>query len=315
MEATKIMTVEQMKDEAAWLEMRKLGIGGSEASAACNMNHFKSQHALWLEKTGQVEPDDLSHNEFVYWGHKLEPLVAERFMEITGKKVCKCGLLQNKKYPFIMASVDRLVVGESAGLECKTTSGFKAREWDGDEVPDEYYIQCQHYLLATGLKRWYIAVLIGGNRFIWKTIERNEDDIQMLLKLEKSFWTMVQNNIEPPIDGSPSSNASLLKKYSGGKTEPVELPEVAEHKAQKLLELQEQEKDLKIDIAHLQNELKEQMGDNEVGYRGNYQFTWATVKGRSMIDSKKLKAEKPNIYMDYLKVGNPTRRFSVKYVE
>ena len=156
---------------------------------------------------------------------------------------------------------------------------------------------------------------IGGNRFVWKTIERNEDDINMLLKLEKSFWAKVQNNIEPPIDGSASSNEALLKRYTGGQTEPVELPEDAEHKAKKLLELQEQEKGLKIDISQLQNELKEQMGDNEAAYRGNYQFTWSTVKGRSSIDTKKLKLEKPNIYMDYLKTGNPTRRFSVKYVE
>lgn len=31
----KIMTIEQMQDEKAWLEMRMKGIGGSEASAVC----------------------------------------------------------------------------------------------------------------------------------------------------------------------------------------------------------------------------------------------------------------------------------------
>lgn len=307
-----IMTVEQMKDNNAWLDMRKQGIGGSEASIVCGMNRWKSPHALWMEKTGRMAPEDLSDNEYIYWGHVLEQAVADRFCELTGRKVRKCGLMQSNKYPFVLASVDRLVVGENAGLECKTTASYNAEEWKDDNVPDAYYLQCQHYMLATGLEKWYIAVLIGGNKFVWKTIERNEDDIQAILKMEKSFWAMVQNDIEPPVDGSASCAAELLSRYPGGKTEPVQLDNLMQGKAAELMELKAQEKGLKLEIAKAENEIKAALGDNEAAYAGKFFISWKSAKPRQTVDSKLLKANYPEAYAACLKTGAPTRRFSVK---
>lgn len=315
MKSKLVMTIEQMKDEAKWLEMRMKGIGGSDAAIVCGLNKWKSPHALWLEKTGQVEPEDLSDNEYVYWGHKLEQLVADRFCELTGKKVRKCGLMQSIEHPFMLASVDRLVVGENAGLECKTANGFSGKQWEADEIPDAYYIQALHYLSVTGFDKWYIAVLIGGNHFVWKEIPRNDEEIAALIEAEKDFWLMVENNIEPPVDGTASCSESLLKKYPGGKKEPVQLPETVENKAAKFLELKEIERGLKIDLAQLSNEIKEMMGDNEEAYSGNYQFRWNTVKGRTGLDKDKLKQLYPTQYAECLKTGAASRSFSVKYVE
>lgn len=312
MDCNLVMTVKEMQDKEAWLNMRKQGIGGSEASIVCSMNRWKSPHALWMEKTGRMEPEDLSDNEAIYWGHVLEQAVADRFCELTGKKVRKCGLMQSNKYPFVLASVDRLVVGESAGLECKTTSTFNAESWKDNEVPDAYYIQCQHYMLATGLEKWYIAVLIGGNKFVWKTIERNEDDIQAILKMEKSFWANVQNDIEPSVDGTASCAAELLSRYPGGRTEPIQLDNLMQGKAAELLELKEQEKGLKLEIAKAENELKAAMGDNEAAYAGKFRINWSSTKPRQTVDSKLLKANYPEAYAACLKTGKPTRRFTIK---
>lgn len=315
MKAKIIMTVEAMQNEKAWLEMRKKGIGGSDASIICGLNKWKSPRSLWLEKTGQVEEKDLSDNEYVYWGHKIEQLVADRFCELTGKKVRKCGLMQSVEYPFMQASVDRLVVGENAGLECKTANGFSVKQWEADEVPDAYYIQCLHYMAVTGFERWYIAVLIGGNKFVWKEVPRNDEEIKALIEAEKNFFDMIKNNIEPPVDGSISCSESLIKKYPGGNKEPVELPQKAEKIAKKILELQEMVSGLKTDINQLQNEIKEIMGDNEEGFCGNYQVRWNVIKGRTSIDSNRLKMLYPTQYADCLKNGSNSRRFSVKYVE
>lgn len=121
-----IMTVEEMQNRSKWLKMRKAGIGGSEAAAIVGLNPWKSAFQLWMEKTGQVEPEDLSDNEYVYWGNVLEQAVADRFCELTGKKVQRRGMLQDDEYPYMLASVDRMVVGENAGLECKTTNAFNS---------------------------------------------------------------------------------------------------------------------------------------------------------------------------------------------
>ena len=166
-----IMTVEQAADRVAWERVRNSGIGGSDVACIMGLNPWKSAYALYAEKHGDVEAEDLSNNEFVYWGTVLEQVVADRFCELTGKKVRKCGTLQDESYEFMLANVDRLVVGENAGLECKTANGFKASEWDGDCLPDSYYCQCQWYMMVTGCEKWYIACLIGGNHFVWKEIQ------------------------------------------------------------------------------------------------------------------------------------------------
>ena len=138
-----VMTVAEMAEHDKWLEMRNKGIGGSEAAVIVGMNRWKSPFQLWLEKTGEVEPEDLSNNEFVYWGTVLEQCVADRFAELTGKRVTKRGMLQDEEVPYFFANVDRVVVGENAGLECKTTNAYAKDAWEGDNIPDAYYCQCQ----------------------------------------------------------------------------------------------------------------------------------------------------------------------------
>lgn len=118
-----------------WLAVRNTGIGGSDAGVILGLNKWKSPITLWAEKTGRAEPEDLSGNEAVYWGTKQEPLVAERFYEETGKKVKRRGTLRSRPYPWMLANVDRWVVGEKAGLEIKTTNAFPRPPGTGTRSP------------------------------------------------------------------------------------------------------------------------------------------------------------------------------------
>ena len=306
--ATKLlMTVEEMKDRDKWLKFRNLGIGGSEAAVVVGMNKWKSPFQLWLEKREEVEPEDLSENEYVYWGNVLEQAVADRFCELTGKKVQRRGLLQSEEYPFMLASVDRMVVGENAGLECKTANGFAGKQWEDDEVPDAYYIQCQHYMAVTGCERWYIAVLIGGNKFIWKCIERNSHDIDILISAEKAFWNKVQFDVMPEVDGSENCAFALSERFEGGHIEPVELDSEAGYILGRIDELQTLTKELTNEIEENKNKLKLMLGNNEIGLVGDRKVTWKTQAGRTTIDSKKLKADLPDIFSKYSKTGNELR--------
>ena len=80
----------------------------------------------------------------------------------------------------------------------KTASAYKAGEWD-DTIPDEYMLQVQHYMSVTGYVGTYIAVLIGGNTFKWKFIERDEELISMLIELEADFWDYVRLRTPPTV--------------------------------------------------------------------------------------------------------------------
>nr|DAX26967.1 MAG TPA: Exonuclease [Caudoviricetes sp.] len=302
-----IMSVAEMTDEKKWLDARNAGIGGSDAAVVIGLNRWKSPFQLWLEKTGKAELEDLSDNEYVYWGKVLEEVVANRFCELTGKKVQRRGLLQMDDYPYILASVDRMVVGENAGLECKTCNGFAAKEWEDDEVPAAYYVQCQHYMMATGCERWYIAVLIGGNRFVWKEIPRNDDEIALLLQAEIDFWHKVQEGIMPEVDGSENCKDALAAEFQGGNVEPLTLPVGAAGIIDHIRELELVKKNTEDSIDRHKNQLREMMGNYELGYAGDYKVTWKTQAGRTTIDTKALKAKEPAIYEKYAKQGKESR--------
>lgn len=312
MNAKLIMTVEEMKDRKAWEKLRNIGIGGSDAAIIAGLNRWKSPFKLWQEKTGQVEPEDLSDNEYVYWGTVLEQAVANRFTELTGLKVKKCGTLQSLDYPFMIANVDRLVVGENAGLECKTANGFKAKEWESDNVPDSYYLQCQHYMAVTGCEKWYIACLIGGNHFVWKEIPRNEEDITALIEAEGAFWEdNVKVGLMPDVDGSKSCSQALAERFPGGVTDSITLPKEADELLAEIDELNEAADRIKDQIESKKNSVKLMLGDHEIAYAGERKVTWKTQAGRVTVDSKKLKAEMPDVYEKYSKQGNPIRVFKI----
>lgn len=306
-----IMTVEQMQDHSAWLEMRNKGIGGSEAAVVIGMSKWKSPFQLWLEKTGQVEPEDISDKECVYWGNVLEEAVADRFSELTGKKVRKQGMLQDEQYPFIFANVDRWVIGENAGLECKTTNAFNTAEWEGEEVPDSYLLQCQWYMGVTGADKWYIACLIGGNKFVWKEVCRNEGNIMALREAAIAFWHMVETNQMPEVDGSSNCKQALSRIYSADADLSIELPQEAEKVIEDLQEVKREIKKLEELEGLYANKLMAMMGEAEIGTVGEHKLTWRHSAARITVDSKKLKADYPDIYKVCSKVGKPSRIFKI----
>lgn len=303
-------------DHAKWLETRNAGIGGSDASVIMGLNPYKNPYQLWLEKTGQAEAPDLSGNQYIYWGHKNEGNIADWFMEDTGKKVRKLGTLRSRAHPFMLANVDRAVMGEEAGLEIKTAGVNQAKKWKGDEIPDSYYCQCLHYLTVTGADRWYIAVLIGGNEAIRKTVERNDEDIKALIEAERDFWDHVVTRTPPPVDGSASCAAALSERFKGG-GESIILPSRTDTMIESLQNDKSIMDALKKQIAQKENAIKELMGDAEEGATDHYRVLWKTQSGRESAPLAKIKKSAPDIYRllhdkGFISVGKPTRRFSIK---
>ncbi|MBD9787333.1 YqaJ viral recombinase family nuclease, partial [Enterococcus faecalis] len=206
-------TLEMTHDE--WLLDRLKGIGGSDVATILGLNQYKSVYQLWLEKTGQVELKD-TESEPAYWGNVLEEVVAKEFQERTGKKVRRRNqVFEHSLHPFLRANIDREVVRENAILECKTANQFLAKEWEGNEVPLSYLCQVQHYMNVLNKDYCYIAVLIGGQKFIWKRVERDQELIDVLTEQLVNFWeNNVIKSIEPIIDGSKATADFLKDKYS-----------------------------------------------------------------------------------------------------
>lgn len=313
-----ILSVKDAEDHEKWLEARALGIGGSDAAVIMGMNPYKFPYQLWLEKTGQAEAPDLSGNQYVYWGTRNESNIADWFQEETGKKVKRLGTLRSKEYPFMLANVDRTVVGENAGLEIKTAGVRQYRKWKDDEIPDAYYCQCLHYMAVTGAAYWYIAVLLGGNEAKWKRIERNEEDIQHLIMAETGFWKLVETRTPPPVDGSDSCAAALSAQYKGGDPNySIILPPDIDGVIASLEDDKAIMDALKKQITEKENRLKALLGNAEEGATDHYRVLWKTQAGRSSVPLAKIKKQTPDIYQlleekGCITIGKPSRRFSIK---
>lgn len=306
MSVTMVMTVEEMQDRPKWLEMRKTGIGGSDASVIVGLNPWKSKFELWLDKTNQAQEVDQSDNEYIYWGNVQEELVANRFCELTGKKVRRCGMLRNNEHPFMLADIDRLVVGENAILECKTTASWNLNEWDGDNLPDAYYIQVQHYLAVGGYDKAYIACLVGGNKFVWKEIPRNDEEIAVLIKAEEEFWQKnVIEKVLPEVDGSSGCSKAIAILFKGNPEdeEAAELEGKFDIMCRDLEVLKAEKKKLEEVIDEKENQIRVALGDKVFGRSPKYNF-WYKVESRKGFDAKQFSRDFPDLYQKYSKVSS-----------
>jgi len=312
MQALQLISTRGMSREK-WLEERRKGIGGSDAAAVAGLSRYRSPLQVYMEKLGLVEPHE--ENEAMYWGKKLEDLVAEEFSLRTGQKVRRRNaILRHPDYPFMLANVDRVIVGKNEGLECKTAGAYKAGEWDGDEIPWEYAIQCHHYMAVTGFSAWWIAVLIGGNRFIYKRIERDEAIIRDLIKIESHFWNYhVLQEIPPDPDGSAASSELVRRIYPESNGLELDLPSAVERWIEQYEQAAEEEKAAAARKEEAANNIKMLLGEYEVGRFKDWKITWRSISS-SRLDTKRLKAELPDIYAKYTNQTS-SRRFEIKRME
>jgi len=294
-----------------WLDYRRMGIGGSDASVVCGVNKYKSPVELWMEKTGQMH--DQEAGEPAYWGTVLEGLVRSEFTKRTDIEVRPVNqLLANEDNPFMLANLDGVCdhpIYGSCVFEAKTSSAYLAKDWD-DKVPDSYMLQIQHYMAVTGFPGAYIAVLIGGNTFKWKFVERDDDLIAMLIQLEGDFWKLVQENVPPPLDGSDASEAFLKEKFPESVQSIIDLPDSAADLIRQYNEAGEKATLYAEQKQEAENLLKQMLGTNEAGIVGDRLVTWKSFT-QERLDSKTLKVEHPTLYK---KFSNKTsyRRFSIK---
>lgn len=300
-------------DHETWLQYRKKGIGGSDAGSICGLNPYSTAISVFQDKT-QLQVEEKTDNEAMRQGRDLEEYVARRFTEETGKKVRRANaIFYQEENPFMLANVDRLLVGENAGLECKTASAYSADKWKDGHIPESYEIQCHHYMAVTGADAWYIACVVLGKEFIWHKIERDEETIQMLMQIETDFWNNnVLANKMPAPDGSKAAE-ELLSKYYKNSDPGKSIALVGfDEKLKRRDEISELQDKLEKEKKQIEQEVKVYMEDAENADSDRYSVSWKSVIS-NRVDSKKLKAVYPEVYRECVKASE-SRRFTVKEI-
>ena len=307
-----LVSTENLSNEE-WLRWRKKGLGGSDIAPILGISKWSSAVDIWLSKTNQKH-DDCVQNEAMFWGTRLEPVIRERFREVTGKKVIEIkAILQSIDHPYMIADIDGLTEdneGNPAILECKCVSEFKRTEWDNDSVPVYYMTQIQHYMAVAGLNTTYVAALVGGNSFIIREVHADKEMQAMLIAVEADFWRKVVNMEQPEPDASDACKNLLDSKYRGGIGEKVVLPEYAVEFIDMYNEACSLEEEAKEKKQLASNHLKEILGDYNSATCLGYTVSWKPVT-TERFDSKSFKEQEPELYKKYVK-SSSSRRFSVK---
>jgi putative phage-type endonuclease len=281
---------QRFEDRAGWLEGRRtLGIGSSDAAVILGVSRFKSPLALFYEKRGErrvTNPDaDKTRDELRAWGNILEEPIAQRYSAEVGRFVAKppeFSVAVSRTTPFAIASVDRFINGVREGgkaapdgrvtpgiLEIKNAHLFVADMWseeNNNEPPVEYQIQVQHQMMVTGCQWGSIAALIGGSKFLYADVQRDEQVIAVLREREAEFWQRVLDNRPPEADGSESARETLAKIYPRETTgEFVTLPPEALDWHQALIAAKKAEKDAAEIAALNANKIRQAIGENVGG--------------------------------------------------
>ena len=282
-------------------------IGGSDIAKIMGLSRWGTPLKLWAEKTGKLTAPDLSNVEAVEMGTRLEQFVADLFAVKTGKSVRRSPkYYQHPDYPYMIAHVDRLVTGTDELLECKTCSAYKADEWEGEEIPQEYILQVMWYLGITGRKIGHIAVLIGGQSFKYKQIEFDAELFATMVEAAKEFWGHVQEDTPPAI--MPTDDETLKDLYSEHSEVMIELYPKDDETAQAAQTLEDKIAYLQEIKAHIKNYQDEQkeiettikdiIKDNLGIKTPKYVVTWKS-QSTTKFDTKSFKETHEDLYKEF----------------
>ena len=303
-----MITKQSTANHEEWLALRHKYIGGSDAAAVVGMNSYVSAYSLWAEKTCRIP--GFEGNLATEVGTYLEEFVAQKFAQVTGKRVRKSNQSWfNDQYPWAIANIDREIVGEDAGLEIKTTSELCMGKFKGGEFPSNYYVQCMHYLAVTGKSKWYLAVLIGNRDFVWFTIERDEDEIKALMDAERTFKMYVDNDTPPVADGAQATTDTLKTIYPDSTDTAIGIG-FFERDLENYFRLKEQKKNIEQTIDGIENRIKAHLGECARGEGEKYKVSWKT-QYKKTFDYKQFVADHPEMDVSRYYKTSGSRPFKV----
>ena len=309
-ENTKVLGYDNEDD---WHELRAKRIGGSDIGAIIGVNPYKSIVDVYVDKT---EGSNFKGNELTHWGHMLEGTILKEFSN-KHKELIVYEVPYSVVNDFLIANLDGALKDKETGdygvLEIKTTSLWNKKDWEDDVIPQYYYAQVQHYLMLTGYKFAYIAVLIGGQQYKEFKIERSEEDISLIRNKATEFYQEnLLKKIPPMPDGSDAYMNHLKKKAMEIENNEVrELPEFEEI-AIRIKELARQKKLIEDEDKLLKEKILHKMIEEKTlkAVAGKHKFN---INERKTPDIEKMAKENFEVMEKYNELANKYRKVS-KYL-
>ena len=318
-----------------WLKIRRNGLGGSDIASVLGLSPYRSPLDVFLDKTGKTEPKEAG--QAAYFGTLLEDMVATEFAKRTGMKIQKVNfILTAGENGWMRGNIDRAIINPDiskrvfvqkpekieatgrllstdVGLECKTANSFMATEWGESQeaeilagnvvtdhkIPLYYETQIQWYMAVTGMSKFYVAVLIGGQDFRIYEVKRDQAVIDAIVSKCREFWF---ENVLKDVAPAPVNVSDILKIYGRDNGEMIEASneqaaDIGEYKT-----ISEQIKSLESQKAAVASRIILAIGEKQgMTIGGKKAATYKTQESKRFSSTEFKKAE-PELFEQYAKV-------------
>ena len=294
-----------------WFVWRRNGITASETPIILGLSPYKTPWRLWMEKTGKMQPEDLSRNPNVQRGVEMEDGVRKLFEEERLEIVePACGICDEDTV--FRASFDGLdSKGRPVEIKCPSR-----KVWDeviaNGEASDTYRLyaaQVQHQLLVAGADEGFLVFYSEGEMMIFE-IKRDEAFIQRIRIEGRKFFESMQAGKPPEKD--PERDL-YVPESEEDVTRWVQAARLFLRHQKELDELEEKAAAVKCKLAELRPVFQYLMGDNALADFAGVEVRRSFVKGR--IDYQKA-LEATAGKMDPAELekfrSEPSERWSVK---
>lgn len=179
-----------------WHDARKLGIGGSDANIILSGDKARIV-ALWEEKLGRREPEDLTWVLPVQMGSATEELNAAFYSHATGQSVSDRNAMKSSAdRPYMRCELDGLTAtksGAPAIFEAKHVNAFSTIE----DVVQRYMPQLHHNMYCAGVRDAVLSVFIGTLKHEIFEVAMDDFYLAALLDAEDDFWRCVESGTPP----------------------------------------------------------------------------------------------------------------------
>lgn len=173
---------------------RRRFVGGSDARIIMGDDQAALLR-LWLEKRGEVEPEDLSSNLIVQLGRATEELNRRWYEANTGHVITDVQRrIRHGALRWMAATLDGRVEATRAVFESKFMLPWSFSE---EAAAEKYMAQLQHNMWVAGAQAAVLSVITGSGK--WVEITTHADPLyqHLIVTAERKFWRCVETG-EPP---------------------------------------------------------------------------------------------------------------------
>jgi putative phage-type endonuclease len=321
-----------------WHELRRTGIGGSDAGAVMGANPYASPLTVWMQKTGRESPD-MQTSENAEVGTLFEPFIRREIMRpylIDNGYVADIEIIEpwamfrSTRFHFATLNADGFASvlwpksddaagvpiynRETVGIEIKTGTAHQSKHWAHGRTPISYWWQVQHSMMVTGLQTFILFGVIGNRRTV-RIIGRDDDAIDRLIIEERELWERVERGglVDAPMPlGIDADDEALKALGQPAMDDEADLSDI-EADVDRYYSLGREIKDLQQLRKQAKQKILHAMGQSLHGRDGRYRVgrTQYTV---TRVDTGRLTDERPDIAEQY-STTDQRERLDVKEVE